>query len=146
MAEIREIGKPALVSDGMFSVQGFSNIIPMVCASAYPAKLSDYSLANVAYYQSFENGWGLSDHNSGISLAKFFRANGCTYFERHVNFVDADSPDSELSFTAYMFGAYVDAIRLTKPGQPEVTKKNARDKWGDRWIDEVEGYFRPSGD
>ena len=147
MAKVADCDKPCLVSDGMFDVPVWDNIIPMLCASAYPAEESDYDLFKIwEYALRYPLGWGVSDHTNNATLAKLLRANGCSYFEKHVNFLGVSSPDNCVDIHTHKFGTYVDIIRSTPVKRPEAVKSEARKKWGDRWVEEEKGYFRPSGD
>ena len=147
MAKVADSKKPCLVSDGMFDVPVWPNIIPMVCASSYPAFVADHNLFKIwEYALRFPLGWGLSDHTAGVTLANLFRANGCSYFEKHVNFLDIKSPDNACDIDRGGFGSYVDIIRSVEVKRPEAVKVEARNRWGDKWNEELNGYFRPLGD
>ena len=133
-----------LVSDGMFDVPVWRNWVPMVCASVYPAIIQDYDLSEIYRYNVY-GPWGLSDHTTRYDLARMLRANGCSYFEKHVDFLISrhDNPDFHHSILPEQFGRYTDAIRKMEVGRPKKLKLEAREKWGDRWDNEVMGYFRP---
>ena len=137
--------KPVLVSDGMFDVPFGGPWIPMICASEYPAQTTSYNLMSVWEYAiRSKNGWGLSDHTTGSFIGPLFRANGCTYFEKHVNFMGkTDNPDYAVSLSSEQFGLYCDAIRKIEVGRPTYCKLSGRRLWGNRWDKEKKGYYRP---
>ncbi len=89
-----------------------------------------------------KNWQALSDHTKGSVLGAIFRAHGCQFFEKHVDFVGGEkTPDSCVSMTADEFKLYRSIIRSTKPVDHEKRRKYARNTWG---VQKTErGYFRP---
>jgi len=141
---IKKSKKPFIISDGMFDVPISNKVIPMLCASAYPATLTDYNLYKMHQYCSAPLGYGLSDHTRGFTLAEILRAHGCRYFEKHVNFLGRrDTPDACVSIDANQFGLYVKTIRNIKVGRPRIVKSDARKMWGDRYDAKIKRYVRP---
>lgn len=141
---IKESPKDFIVSDGMFNVPDRSNVIPMICASAYPAQPTDYNLFKMHQYCNAPRGYGLSDHTLGFSIAEIMRAHGCQYFEKHVNFLGRrDTPDACVSVDGNQFGLYVKAIRKIEVGRPRRVKTKGRAMWGDRFDSKLNRYVRP---
>ncbi len=141
---IKNSTKDFIVSDGMFDVPNLTNIIPMICASAYPAQPTDYNLYKMHQYCANPLGYGFSDHTQGFSLAEIMRAHGCQYFEKHVNFLGRrDTPDACVSIDGNQFGLYVKAIRKIEVGRPRRVKVKARKLWGDRYDPKLKRYVRP---
>jgi sialic acid synthase SpsE len=141
---IKNSDKKFIVSDGMFDVPELDNVIPMICAANYPAQLSDYNLFKLSKYAHVSLGFGFSDHTLTYSLAQIMRAHGCTYFEKHVNFLrNSKSPDSCVSVGAEQFATYIRIIKSTEVGRPRVTKATARRLWGDKYDEKLKRYVRP---
>lgn len=141
---IKQTSKDCIVSDGMFDVPNASNVIPMICAAAYPAQPTDYNLYKMHQYCAAPRGYGFSDHTLGFGLAEIMRAHGCRYFEKHVNFLGhRDTPDARVSVDGNQFGLYVKAIRNIEVGRPRRVKQKARKMWGDRYDPTLKRYVRP---
>jgi sialic acid synthase SpsE len=141
---IKGSSKDFIVSDGMFDIPELNNVIPMICAAAYPAQPTDYNLYKMHQYCGAPRGYGFSDHTQGFGLAEIMRAHGCQYFEKHVNFLGRrDTPDACVSIDSNQFGLYVKAIRNIEVGRPKVVKAKARKMWGDRYDGKLKRYVRP---
>lgn len=141
---IKNSTKDFMISDGMFDIPNLPNVIPMICASAYPAQPTDYNLYKLLQYCSAPRGFGLSDHTLGFGLAEIMRVHGCQYFEKHVNFLGRrDTPDACVSIDINQFALYVKAIRNTEVGRCRRVKAKARQTWGDRYDSKLKRYVRP---
>lgn len=144
---LKTTSKMVLKSDGMFSIDPAADLtIPLLCASNYPAMPWDYDMFKMFEYAvRNQNGWGISDHTDGLVLAKMARCNGASFFEKHVNPMDIrDTPDYLTSMRLETFGLYTEGIRKSVVKNPIMVQEQARNKWGDRWDDELKGYYRPS--
>jgi sialic acid synthase SpsE len=138
--------KPVMVSDGMSNpwqrveLMKMDNFIHMLCVSEYPAEPESYDLTQIVSDYSF----GLSDHTLSNHLAKLLRANGFTYFEKHVDFIGCpDSPDKIVSVEPWTFLSYMEEVRKVEVGRPKRVKAEAHKKWADVWHPDKKGFFRP---
>lgn len=146
LIQAKKTKKPTLISDGMFDVPKDVPFIPMLCCSKYPAFDYEYDLFKMYEYAASTGGcWGLSDHTPGSNLLKICRSHGCSYFELHANFIDLEgTPDSGWhSCSKEAFADYVKIINGTKVGGPMRIKSEAREKWGEKFDKQLNGYYRP---
>jgi len=123
---VRRTGKPVVISFGAHGrvdveealrrLEGTPRVA-MYCVAAYPAYHVDLAAGELFYeilppYRPDEPvGVGFSDHSLGTGLALEAASQGCTVIEKHVTFIDADTPDRPHSLDADGFKLMVDTIR-----------------------------------
>lgn len=142
---LTNFGKPVLYSNGCGSpapdkLNDPALHIPLECMSKYPARVEDYSLD----FRSKPLLWGLSDHTFGNELAVMARANGATFFEKHVDFFKHDglkSPDACVSSDKEQFKSWVAAINDYVPAHEKSVAKRFYARVGN-----AEGWYRPIPD
>ena len=117
--------KPVLLSTGAASLSeiatavgilmdaGASEVVPLVCTSAYPASASDANLRRLQTLRSaFGSEVGLSDHTLGLGVAVAAVALGAGVIEKHLTLDRAHGgPDSAFSLNPTEFGDMVTAGR-----------------------------------
>lgn len=110
---------------------------PMECVSKYPARLEDYNLD----FRGKPLLWGLSDHTFGNELALTARANGCSFFEKHVDFFKykgLKTPDYCVSSDKDQFKSWVTAIESYSPEKQKLLAKKSYAR-----VEGRDGWHRP---
>ena len=120
-------GKPIIISfgahgvaDTMAALQTLAHhgravgehVVPMYCAAAYPSRRHEpYLLRDMQ--QAVGGPVGFSDHSQDVYSAPVVAARefGAIVLEKHVTFIDADTPDRPHSLDADGFKLMVDTIR-----------------------------------
>lgn len=146
--------KPKIISLGCCKREDIETVfrrmgaedVALECVSEYPAQPYDYNLFDIQFFSRkyTRKNWGISDHTDGVELAKFARAAGASYFEKHVDFFPgegASTPDSGVSCTGMLFKTYVDAIRKIEPRDYDTKKRLAKKLYARRNLGE--GWYRP---
>ena len=117
-----------IVSLGMASIDDLNRIYDIVlkngfldkvvfmhCISGYPAKSTEYKLANIKFIkENYNTNVGLSDHTIGNEVAMLSVALGATWFEKH--FIPSnvkDSLDEHFSANKENMQSYVSSIKRT---------------------------------
>jgi sialic acid synthase SpsE len=120
LERLHEIGKPVFLSTGAHGLVDIEYAlaalgpIPLVllyCEAAYPARHID--TFNVwRLRDEFGHLVGFSDHTTDVALAPktAFQYQACV-IEKHVTFIDADTPDSPHSLSGGEFKRMVDVVR-----------------------------------
>jgi N-acetylneuraminate synthase len=123
LERLAAIGKPVFLSTGAhgskdiaaaLSVLGDTPVVLLYCVAAYPAREIDlYQLHTIR--GAFNRMAGFSDHSTDVeTIPVLAQSHGATVIEKHVTFIDADTPDSPHSLTADEFKRMVFAIRNYK--------------------------------
>lgn len=124
LEKLREIGKPVILSCGgkgeadiarSLEVLGDTPVILCYCVAAYPAREMDLTMIPQLAMR-FKKDVGFSDHSIDASIipplaAGFFRA---CLVEKHVTFIDAETPDFPHSLNFDQFKLMCDIIRGVK--------------------------------
>lgn len=132
--------KPVIWSKGCGDVdEPNSRDIYMDCVVNYPADFTEYSFK----FPAIDTPFGLSDHTLCNTVARIYRANGASYFEKHVDLVPGtrNTPDSPVSIGIKEFREYCQAIREQPYVYNIATKVRASRKYGRQLTDK--GWFRP---
>ena len=125
--KVAQTGKPTIMSTGMASLAeiddavrafrqaGGTQLAPLKCTSAYPARPEDMNLRTIPHLAAaFGVPVGLSDHTLGIAVPVAAVALGARIVEKHFTLSRAEpGPDSAFSLEPHEFRAMVDAIRTT---------------------------------
>lgn len=149
MNAVSKTGKPILISDGMTDIVITENMIPMLCASQYPASILDYDLADIKTLEwnrekRIVTDWGLSDHTTGDTLAKICRMHGATYFEKHVNPLQIlRGPDVPHSINMKDLVKYITGIYEVIPYDMRRKKQEARKLYADAYDPIKNRFHRP---
>lgn len=125
LEKLRHIGKPVILSCGgkgeadignALEVLGETPTILCYCVAAYPAREIDLSMIQ-RLADRFDRLTGYSDHSLDVLTIPVFAAEmGACVLEKHVTFIDAETPDSPHSLNFDQFSRMVDKIR--KPIRP----------------------------
>lgn len=117
LEKLRAIGKPVILSTGAkglsdimmaLEVLGPTPVVLMYCVAAYPAR--QITLENIPWLKkTFKTLAGYSDHSTDVCAIPQFavRNYGACVLEKHVSFIDAETPDSGHSLSADQFGMMV---------------------------------------
>lgn len=138
LKRLRDIGKPVLLSTGAHGIEDVmmaSDILDqiphvlMYCVSSYPARRIDLFQIHTLRTQ-FGCLSGYSDHSTDVETVPVIASShGACVIEKHVTFIDADTPDSPHSLTAEEFKRMVYCIKnqkyqaLLTPGDKAVAWK-----------------------
>lgn len=120
LEELAKIGKPVILSTGAhggadikaaLSVLGYTPSVLLYCVAAYPAREVD--LAHIPFMQeAFNVPVGYSDHTTDVLIIpRQAVIQGAVALEKHVTFIDADTPDSPHSLSGPEFKRMARSIR-----------------------------------
>lgn len=113
-------GKLVYVSTGIVDMLPSPHVVPLACASEYPAKPQDVSLAGWSALPE----WGLSDHSRGVGVACAAAALGASYIEKHLTLARADGGlDSGFSLEPDEFATLVTECRAAHAAATSRTRK-----------------------
>jgi len=151
LLEISGYGKDVLYSLGMTSIDHvdgricWENDVPILCASKYPAEIWDYDLQKFGADNWIDGQWGLSDHTVTTELAKLCRANGGTYFEKHVKLdqIRIETPDSHHSIGVSGFRHYIESIKSIDHDHARKVTSEAKNKYADKYDEHLNIWSRP---
>lgn len=120
LEKLKALGKPVILSTGAsgksdikeaIRILGDTPLILMYCVAAYPAKLANPWLIPILRSE-YGKLVGYSDHALDALVTPVVAANqGACVIEKHVNFAEAESPDSPHSLSTEEFKLMVRAIR-----------------------------------
>lgn len=123
LQKVNSLGKPVMMSTGakypheIEQALKYLKDVPVIlcyCAASYPAKDIDLERINV-YRKQFKTLVGYSDHSIDIRTipATATRYYNACVLEKHVSFIDADTPDKPHSLNYNEFATMVKAVRGT---------------------------------
>lgn len=132
LEKLRSFGKPVILSTGASGHEDINNacktLIPvptilMYCVAAYPAR--QVHLGGVAWLKNtFGTLVGYSDHSiDALVIPNASTAYGACVIEKHVTFIDAETPDSPHSLNETQFKAMVKQIRGGENYHPGATEE-----------------------
>lgn len=124
LERLREIGKPVFLSTGAHGeadirgalhVLGDTPVVLLYCVAAYPAQT--INLRTIPYMQDvMKRPVGYSDHSIDVGvIPREAVQRGACVLEKHVTFIDAETPDSPHSLSAEQFKTMVKWIREGEP-------------------------------
>lgn len=120
LSTLRKLEKPILLStacasqteirDALFFLDGL-DVTLMYCVGAYPARVIE--LGNIhLLHKVFGNKVGYSDHSTDVLCIPSLACEmGATVIEKHVTFIDSETPDSPHSLSADEFKTMVEGLR-----------------------------------
>jgi sialic acid synthase SpsE len=122
LEKVRSYGKPVILSCGAatqsdigraIDLLGDTPTILMYCVGAYPARFVDPTLIPIMK-ERFNRLVGYSDHTTDVMFipGAATKSLGACVLEKHVTFIDADTPDRPHSLTADEFKLMVKAIKM----------------------------------
>jgi N-acetylneuraminate synthase len=122
LEKLRALGKPVILSTGasgpaditmaLAALGKETPTILMYCVAAYPAQ--EIELDNLPWMkQNFKTLVGYSDHSTDVLTIPVQACHwgNAAVLEKHVTFIDADTPDKPHSLTGNQFKRMVDRIR-----------------------------------
>lgn len=120
LEKLRDLGKPVFLSTGASggedisiasNLLGNTPLVLMYCIAAYPAKM--VHLGGIGWLK--ENFWtlaGYSDHSlDALMIPSIAIKQGACVLEKHVTFIDRETPDSPHSLNEREFKAMVKQIK-----------------------------------
>lgn len=135
LQKVNSLGKPVMLSTGakypheIEQALTYLKDVPVIvcyCAASYPAKDIDLRRIDV-YRKRFKTLMGYSDHSIDIRIipTAATRDHKACVLEKHVSFINADTPDKPHSLNFGEFKAMVSAVRGTETLELVPTKEEA---------------------
>jgi sialic acid synthase SpsE len=122
LEKLSSYGKPVILSTACASYKEIDkalellhpcDVVLMYCVGAYPANLVDLRLIKDLQERYPDNTIGFSDHTKDVMSIPYeaVKKYGAMVIEKHVTFIDDDTPDSPHSLNRMDFMTMCDAIK-----------------------------------